>query len=254
MSAVQFNLLPDVKLAYDKAERTKRLVISVAVLSAAAVAALFIISFVSVNVLQKKLLNDANGDITKYSNQLKGIDNLEQILTIQNQLNSLPSLHQSKHVVSRLFAYLPQITPANASIGKLDLDTSANTISIDGTADTVETVNKFIDTIKFTTYKVSGGQSLPAFSNVILTAVDRNDKNATYTIDANFDPALFTAGQNVTLTVPTEVTTRSVLNAPSISGPLFNGQTEKTINGTSTSPSTTTNSTTSGTSSQSGGQ
>lgn len=225
MSVVQFNLLPDVKLEYNRAQRQKRLVYGVCALACIVVFVIFIISFLSVDVLQKKMLSDANGQITSYSNKLKSIPDLQKILTIQNQLGALPNLHQSKHVVSRLFDYLPQITPSNIKLGKLTLDTTANTIEFDGTADTVETVNKFVDTLKFTTYKTQGSSdSSPAFNNVVLSNIDRNDTEASYTIDANFDPALFAADQTVKLIVPQETTTRSVLNAPP---PIFNGDTGK---------------------------
>jgi len=231
MSAVQFNLLPDVKLEYNRAQHQKRTVYGLSALACVAVLVIFIISFLSVDVLQKKLLNDANNDITNYSQKLKSIPNIEKILTVQNQLGALPSMHQNKHVASRLFSYLPEITPDKINLGKLTMDTTANTIEFVGTSDTVETVNKFVDTLKFTTYTVQGS-SKPAFSNVILTKVDRNDQAQTtndrvsYTIDASFDPALFAAVQAVQLTVPQETTTRSVLNAAS-SNPIFNGETGK---------------------------
>lgn len=225
MSVVQFNLLPDVKLEYNRAQHQKRVVYGLSALACLIVLAIFIISFFSVDVLQKKLLSDANGQITSYSNKLKSIPDIEKILTIQNQLGTLPGLHQNKHVVSRLFNYLPEITPAKINLGKLTLDTSANTIEFDGTADTVETVNKFVDTIKFTTYQTGqNSNSTPAFTNVVLSQIDRNDQEASYTIEANFDPALFSASQTVKLIVPQETTTRSVLNAPA---PLFNGDTGK---------------------------
>jgi len=224
--AVQFNLLPDVKLEYDRAQRAKRMVYTVSILSMAVVVVITAISFFAVNVLQRKLLNDANNDINNYSQKLKSIPNLDKVLTIQNQLNALPGLHQKKHLTSRLFNYIPQVTPVNANIGKLTIDTTANTIDIDGTADTVETINKFVDTLKFTTYRIGNDNAdkKKAFSNVILTKVDRNKKNASYTIDATFDPALFDATQDVTLVVPQETTTRSVIDAPN-ANVLFNGET-----------------------------
>lgn len=225
--SVQFNLLPDVKLEFNRQQRTKRLVYLASGLSVVIALALFIISFASVNILQKKLLSDANGNIISYSNKLKNIPNLDKVLTIQNQLNSLPGLHQKKHVVSRLFDYLPQVMPANVHVGKLNMDTTANTITIIGTADTIESVNKFVDTLKFTTFIVGQDQSTSksAFLSVVLTKVDRNDKGASYTIDTSFDPALFDASQNVSLVVPNETTTRSILNTPDANSLLFNGQT-----------------------------
>ena len=225
--AVQFNLLPDVKLEFNRQKHAKKTVYSLATLAVAIVVGLFILSFFIVNILQKKLLNDANSDIKKYSDQLKSIPNLDKVLTIQNQLESLPDMHSKKHVASRLFTYIPQVTPVKVKIGKLTLDTALNSIVITGTADTVKSVNQYVDTLKFTSFTTAAdaNNKKPAFSNVILTSVDRNEKEATYTITANFDPALFDASQTVTLIVPTEVTTRSVINAPGTDNQLFNGDT-----------------------------
>ncbi|MBX4197092.1 hypothetical protein KW801_00865 [Candidatus Saccharibacteria bacterium] len=226
--AIQFNLLPDVKLEFDRQLKAKRFVYTVSFLASAVVLAIFVISFLSVNVLQKKLLDNANNDINNYSQKLKSIPNLDKVLTIQNQLNSLPNLHQQKHYASRLFGYLPQITPANINIGRLTISTVNSTIDIQGTSDKVETINKFVDTLKFTSYTVGSDQNTKklAFSNVLLTKIDRDDKGASYTVDATFDPALFSGSQGVTLVVPQETTTRSVINTPDASSPLFNGQTE----------------------------
>lgn len=225
--AVQFNLLPDVKLEYNRQQRAKRLVYTVCGITTVTVLAITVVAFFAVNILQHKLLNDANNDITTYSNKLKSIPNLDKVLTIQNQLNALPGLHQTKHVTSRLFDYLPQVTPNNVFIGKLSIDTTADTISITGTADTVESVNKFVDTLKFTqfTTKDAPDTKTKAFSSVILSKVDRDEKGATYTIDTTYDAALFDSTQTVSLGIPKETTTRSILNAPSANSTLFNGQT-----------------------------
>lgn len=230
--AVQFNLLPDVKLEFDRQQHVKRLVYTLSFLASGIAIAILIVSFFAVNVLQKRLLNSANNDINNYSKKLKDIPDLDRILTIQNQLNSLPDLHSQKHYGSRLFSYLPQITPTNVNIGKLSLDTSQNTLEFSGTADKVESVNKFVDTLKFTTYNASDSSDTNqnsqknAFSSVILSKIDRDDNGASYVIDCSFDPALLTGTNSVKLTVPQETTTRSVLNAPAASNPLFNGQTK----------------------------
>jgi Tfp pilus assembly protein PilN len=237
--AVQFNLLPDIKLEFQKAQKAKKTVYTLASLAVGIVVSLFVISFVSVNILQKHLLDSANDDITSTSQKLKNIPNLEKILTVQNQLNSLPSLHQKKHLTSRLFTYLPQVTPNKVHIGRLKIDTAAKSIEISGTADTVKSVNQFIDTLKFTNYITGVGDNSDsngsnaaqqqtqklAFSKVVLTKVDRNDKGATYTVNALYDPLLFDSTQIVALVVPKTVTTRSVINTPAPENPLFNGDT-----------------------------
>jgi len=241
--AVQFNLLPDVKLEFNRSQHLKKVVYTVSFLSIAVAVGLTVVSFLAVNVLQKQLLNKANDDITTYTNKLKSIPNLDKILTIQNQLNTLPGLQKKKHLTSRLFTYLPALTPTNVFIGKMTVDTTANTAEIDGTADSVETVNRFIDTLKFTTYATEAAtgsvgtatttsdttakDTKNAFTGVVLTRVNRNDKNASYTVDFSFDPALFDATQSITMIIPQKTTTRSVLDSPSLTT-LFNGQTGTT--------------------------
>jgi Tfp pilus assembly protein PilN len=221
--AVQFNLLPDVKLEFDRVKRTQRRVILLSSLVTAVLLGIFILSFVSVNVLQKKLMNDANNDMNNYSQQLNKIPDLSKILTIQNQLQSLPALHQQKHVTSRTFTYLIQLTPTNVHISRLTLDTPSNTLTFNGNADTVEAVNTFVDTLKFTKYSVDNSDKKDAFSSVILDSVSRDQKTASYTISAIYDPALYDASQNAVLSVPQQLTTRSITDAPTANS-LFNGQ------------------------------
>jgi len=228
--AVQFNLLPDVKLEFDRQQRTKRLVYTLTILITGGAVALLVASFIIVNVLQGALLGAAKDDIDKYSKQLKSIPDIEKVLTVQNQLNALPQLHKSKHITSRFFTYLPQITPKKVFVGQTALDFSANTIVINGTADSLESVNAFVDTLKFTNYKIGDSdqkQLNPAFSSVILTSNGRTDKGATYTISASFDPILFDGTKNVVLVIPDKVTTRSVTESPDINNLLFDGQNSK---------------------------
>lgn len=213
---IQFNLLPDVKLEYIKARRLKRSVVLISGLVAAASLTLLIILFVGVVIFQKKHMNDLSADIKTDTAKLESVQDLDKILTVQNQLGSLPGLHDQKPVTSRLFTYLPQLTPQKVSISDLILDFEAQTLVIKGTADTVSTVNKFVDTLKFTDLKI-GEEQKRAFSAVVLTSFDRTDK-ASYEINMKFDPAIFDSKNDVSLAVPNIITTRSEIEKPE---PLF---------------------------------
>jgi Tfp pilus assembly protein PilN len=201
---VQFNLLPDVKLEYVKTERTKRLLTVVSFFASVGGVALLILSIVSVDVVQKKSLHDLNNDIGRYSTQLKSVSDLDKILTVQNQLSTLTSLHDKKPVTSRLFAYISQITPGQASLNQLTIDFTANTLTIGGGAPSLDVVSTYTDTLKSTTYKTdaAGATATKAFSSVVLTSFGRDDKGATFTITCSFDPIIFNSANNVTLTVP----------------------------------------------------
>jgi Tfp pilus assembly protein PilN len=223
---IQLNLLPDIKLEYIKAKRMKRTVTTVATLVASVSLLSLIILFVAVNVLQKKHLNDLNKDIKSSSQKLQNTPDLNKILTIQNQLNSLTGLHDQKPVVSRLFTYLSQVTPDKVSISKLDVDFEGHTISLNGGADSLSTINKFADTLKFTTYTADDGSiadDTKAFSNVVLTNFGKTDKEASYQISVTFDEAIFDNTASIKLVVPKLVTSRSETEKPAA---LFQNQTQ----------------------------
>lgn len=192
MSMVQFNLLPDVKLQYIRVERTKKLVYTIAGLVSVISLALFLIALVSVDVLQKSEMNSAGTSVDKASSQLKGITQVNNIITVQNQLKSLVSLHQNKNITSRIFTYLPQLTPANVSINKLDLDLTKDTMDISGTANSQQDVNTFVDTLKFATYKVASTDTpKAAFTSVVESGFSITANNISYSISVQYDPKLF---------------------------------------------------------------
>ncbi len=212
---IQFNLLPDVKLEYIRAERMKRMVMTIAILIATAAVVISIGLYVLVNVVQKGHLANLDKDIKRDSAKLKSTPNLDKILTVQNQLVSLPTLHQKKPNSSRFIGYLAQLTPAEAHVSQTNLDFSTNTVTLDGTAKSLEIVNKFVDTLKFTKYTAGDGtEQKPAFSAVVMTSFGVDEKGATYQLSFTFDPLVFDNTKTVTLVTPKIVSTRSATEKP----------------------------------------
>jgi Tfp pilus assembly protein PilN len=233
---LQFNLLPDVKQDYLKTQRTKRTIITISVITSVIALFILILMLSTVYIINNKQLSDAKKEIANQNKQLKSIPNLDKILTVQNQLKSLSGLHSTKHMISRLFVYVPQVTPLNVCLGSLDVNLAQNTIEFEGTSDSQRSINTFVDTLKFTKYQLDYKDTGKyAFSQVVESQFgldsstsasqakcDGKPAPASYRISAQFDPALFSNAQVVALTVPQLVTTRSVLDNPSN---IFNGQT-----------------------------
>jgi hypothetical protein len=215
---IQFNLLPDIKLQYIKARRQEHLVIFVSTVAIIASLTLLALLIVTVDIVQKRQLSSVRSTVATDSTQLENTANLNQMLTVQSQLDALPALHDDKADVPRLFSYLTELTPTAATISKLDIDYTQNLITVSGSANNLATVNQFTDTLKFTGYSLQGQSgSTPAFSNVVLTAFsDSSTNGATYTITANFDPALFKQTNTVNLTVPGIINTRSEVAQPGV--------------------------------------
>jgi len=231
---IQFNLLPDVKLEYIKAERTKRLVMASASIVTAVSLAVLIILVMVVNVINAKTITDLRKDITATSDKIKETPELDKILTVQNQLNNLSMLHDQKPVVSKLNGFIQQLTPDTVTISEFEVDFEESVITVSGAAlDTDVTskqalsqVNKFVDSVKFTTFMAPDPNDsqkkieTPAFKDVVLEEFERGKKEASYTIKFSFDPIIFDSNANISLQRDSrlkqteQITTRSLLFKP----------------------------------------
>lgn len=216
---IQFNLLPDIKLAYIRAQRQRRLIVSVSVLVCMA-SVLLLALLLSVDGLQHKHLSDLKRDINTESKALSGQQDINTVLTIQNQLKTIPTLDDQKPAVARLFNYLNEVTPAQDSIGDLQVDFTSQTISINGTADAISSITQYVNTLKLTTYTTADDKTpKPAFTNVVLSSFGLNSsaqdrsQAASYAIAMNYDEPIFDITQTTYLHVPT-VLTRAQLPNP----------------------------------------
>ncbi|MFI5270687.1 MAG: PilN domain-containing protein [Candidatus Saccharimonadales bacterium] len=221
---IELNLLPEVKQEYIKAQRIKRLVFSVCVLISIASVTVFVLLFL-VESWQKHTLSNVNSDVTSKTSELKGKPHLNEVLTVQNQLSSLNTLHRGEPITTRLFDYLNQVTPSNLTISNLSVDFTANTLNLSGSATNTTSINQFVDTLNFTKYYIGSDKTTltNAFSSVVLQADSQSNQSdspfpASYSITTSIDPALFDSSKQISLYIPNQVTTRSTLENP---GPLF---------------------------------
>ena len=219
---IQINLLPDIKAEYVSAQRTKRLMVGIAVI--VSVASLALVALLSAMAFgaQQLQLNNVQKKIDTAETKLNEINDLDKILTIQNQLIELTPLHDGKPVVSRLFGYLQQTTPLDITIENFSIDYAENTISVSGKAQTFEQVNRYVDTLKFTEFILGDPAAeeqdpKQAFSSVVLSSFGIDDDAASYSIDMLYDKQLYdSANTSVVLRVPALTTTRSQTQLPGV--------------------------------------
>jgi Tfp pilus assembly protein PilN len=218
---IEFNLLPDIKQQYLKAKRLKKIIIFIVVVISTLSLVLFAFSYWYVYFNQKNNIKNLNNEITSSIRHIKSNPNLNKILTIQNQLNSLPNILSQSPKVSRIFNFMAELTPANATISDLTINLSSNSISINGGADSLNTVNQFVDTLKYAKYNNGSSKNNAPFSSVTLASFSYSSSAssttpAQFTITFNYDPTLFNNTDNIQLVVPNITTTRSILNQPKI--------------------------------------
>jgi len=227
----QFNLLPEIKLEYIKAEKERRLVIGITAL-VTVISIIIAVTLYGLTFIQKNQINNYAADINEQGQLITGQKNLNDLITIQNQIGTITSLHNQDPAVSDLAGYLNQLIPVNASISSLTISFNSgsnaslggapsNAVTLSGSADSLATVNQLVDILKYATFSVKGTPgSQQAFSAVVLTSFGvtstGSGPTASYTINFNFDPTLFNITDQVSLNVPSIVATRSELEQPKV--------------------------------------
>lgn len=134
---IEINLVPDVKQELIRAQRVRSMVISLSILTGLVALGVVVLLGFWVLVVQTARGALTDGTIKDESAKLASVDDLSRTLTIQHQLSMLPSLHEDKHMDSRIFDVITTINPPapnDVTISKLILDTSAKTVSIDAQA------------------------------------------------------------------------------------------------------------------------
>lgn len=215
---IQFNLLPNVKVEYLKIKRQKRIISLVAAGVILACSVVLIGLFSIVLGVQPNRLSGLDKSIKSISNDIKSKKDINKILTIQNQLTAIDGLHEDKPVTTRLSNLLVKITPKDVSIQNFTVDFKTLKIDVTGQAKSFEEMNKFIDTLKFTTLKKgdsSNGESTKAFSQVVLNSYSLSDKGAGFVVSFIYDNEIFkSSSENLTLEVPSITSTRSETERP----------------------------------------
>lgn len=158
---IEINLIPDVKQELLRAQKARTVVITIAIFASiisAAVVTLLALWVFGVQTVRQSVADD---QIKKGYAQLQGNADLSKVLTIQNQLASISALNNAKHIDSRVFDVLAAILPTspnNVAISDFGIDSTTNTITIQGQASNLyQALEVFKKTVAGTTYTYSNG-------------------------------------------------------------------------------------------------
>jgi len=228
---IQLNLLPDLKKEYLKSQKTKALVMTSSVLTAIAAFGITILIALYAFFGQQLQLSLISNDIKDKTTKLNNINDLGKYLTIQNQLQALPTLHAQKGIYSRLLDILPIINPGspnNVKLSTLQLAVTNSAITLTGTTATFQALNVFVDTLNNAqfSYKQQGDTTTitdKIFTSVVVDtsslAQVNGKKIVSFSIQTTYNPAVFDAtSSDVTTSVPNINTTPSVTGAPALFG------------------------------------
>lgn len=133
---IEVSLIPDVKQELIQARRMRATVVSISIL--AMIVSGGVVALLSVYVFAGQGVRNlvANDSIkNNYAEIEKNKDDLEKMLTVQNQLEKISQTHADKTISSRLFDVLSVIIPAepnDVSLTSTQMDTEDGTLTIEG--------------------------------------------------------------------------------------------------------------------------
>ena len=231
---IELNLLPDVKQEFVRAQRLSRKITIIMIITSIAAVGIVIFFAFTVYIVQAATNGLLDTSIKDRSEKLQKTDNLARNLTIQNQLSTLPELHDQKQVYARLFDYLPTLNPAapnTVKISKLDINSEEGTIIVEGYAKDYKAVATFKDTLSNAEliYTDAEKQSIETnlFTDIVISDVGLGEDadgnqvtvfKATLTYDENAFMTVPEGAPTPTVRVPQRNTTPSAQQSSSVFG------------------------------------
>lgn len=201
---IQINLIPQIKKEYLKARSLRNLVISTSIMAGLVlVGAVAILGVVFAGYVVASDFQD--GEIKKRVKELTSIEDLDKVVTIQHQLESINSQHKEKSTNSRLFDVMSAIVPPapnDISISTLRFDPKEELIYIEGSASNgYEALEVFKKTIKHTMVQVVNGKDserVPLATNISSGETSFGEsadgqKVLRFSISFNYPSELFTS-------------------------------------------------------------
>lgn len=184
MSTLSINLLPDERLRRFEQKSQKRTAIIVMIAGVASCAVLLVIGLIVVTA-QGLRINALTKSIQEKHENIKQIENVDDILLTQQRLSVLSGLYGQRVKLSAFFAVIQSIAPQDISISSLTL-AEGNLITISGTAKDYLTASKLAKAMEVSGTAGADGKTAPHFSNVVLSGLtaDQSTGRVSFTISA----------------------------------------------------------------------
>lgn len=237
---VQVNLLPDIKKQLLHAQMQRNLVISICIIASIAAGSVILLlgGIMGGQALQKNGLTTSIEEKAAAIAKKQDNDQLDEYLTIQNQLSKISSLKDQQLNYSRMFDYLKELNPAmpnsvelssvkivgpGADSGGAATDTVAVTgvtVEMQGETASYSSLNVFKSTLSLAkfSYAPSKGANVETkmlFSSVNVVSTSLSTDGVGFTLQVVFDPAIFGSDSvDIKLDIPNETTSDSDRNAP----------------------------------------
>jgi|GEM_PF-6711314 len=189
---IDVNLLPDSKLAKLKEKQSRQIALSIStlviIISLGLPTGLFLIDFALQRVIASKQEN-----INNLRRDFESKDNVQEILTVQNQLQKVADVEANRYYVSNLLSLIEYATPRGANVVSVVALTGEGTFEIQAQANSIAEANNFIDTLESIKIKdpnsPDGALISPFKAPLVENFSDDIDDPVTFNVQGVLDPA-----------------------------------------------------------------
>jgi Tfp pilus assembly protein PilN len=171
----RINLAPEVYQHAQQNKSHKRLATSLAVLISAVAIGLVVALLVLIGV-QKVYLTSVRSTIASDESKLQTFPDLQEAVTVQQDLTSLSSLEGQRVYLTKFLNVLQQTDPQGVTLSSLSLD-SSNDLQVSASATNFNLATKLAKALEASNVQIGQNASAsnsPYFSNVTLSEVDNS--------------------------------------------------------------------------------
>lgn len=189
---IDVNLLPDSKLAKLKEKQSRQIALSISTLvimiSLGLPAGLFLIDFALQRVIASKQEN-----INSLLRDFESKDNVQEVLTVQNQLQKVSEVEANRYYASNLLSLFEYATPSGVNLVSVVTTSADGTFEVQAQANSIAEANNFIDTLE--SIKIEdpsspdGALISPFKAPLVQNFSDDIDDPVTFSIQGTLDPA-----------------------------------------------------------------
>lgn len=201
---IEINLIPDVKQELLKAQRTRATVISASILTCIIAGGLVVALVLYVFGVQFARGAYLDGAIDKGNTKLSQVTDLSKMLTIQNQIDHINQLNDTKQIDSRLFDVLSAVIPPapnSVQVSNVSLDAETSTLTLEGQTkayDSMEVFKKTLDSSLIVFTQDGTEQQIKLASDISTTNISygensEGNKVLRFTLSFKYADELFSA-------------------------------------------------------------
>ena len=133
---IQINLVPDVKQEMLRAQRMRNVTISLSIVVGVIALAVVAVLLIVIGT-QAAVQSIGESNVNDQYKKLSSVADINDMLTLQNQLGKISSINDKKTMDSRLLDLLVAINPQapnDMKLSKVTVDPTASTLTIEGSA------------------------------------------------------------------------------------------------------------------------